>query len=185
MRHTFQAEQWLPHPVDQVFAFFANPDNLPRLMPSWQKARIDEASFAPPPRKRASDAVYPGIAAGAGTRMTISFRPIPLSPIRVPWDAEITEFVWNSHFCDVQHRGPFAYWFHCHRLFAETRNGIPGTLLHDQVEYELPFGSLGEFARKHFVEGQFRSMFKFRQQKTAALIPLLRPIKPASARDQP
>ncbi len=40
MRHTFQTEQWLPFPVELVFAFFAYPENLPRLMPAWQKARI-------------------------------------------------------------------------------------------------------------------------------------------------
>ena len=185
MRHTFQAEQWLPFPVDQVFAFFANPENLPRLMPAWQKARIEEASFAPPPSKRASDAVYPGIAAGAGTRMTISFRPVPLSPIRIPWDAEITEFVWNSHFCDVQHRGPFTYWHHCHRLFATTRDNTPGTLLNDHVEYELPFGSVGELAQKSIMPAQFRYLFDFRHRRTAALVPLLRPIKAASARNEP
>ena len=185
MRHIFQAEQWVPFPVDHVFAFFANPENLPRLMPSWQSARIEEASFAPPPPKRSSDAIYPGTAAGAGTRMTLSFRPVPLSPIRVPWDAEITEFVWNSHFCDVQHRGPFAYWRHCHRLFAETRNDTPGTLLRDHVEYELPLGSLGELAEKLFIPAQFRYLFNFRHRSTAALLPLLRPVKAASARDQP
>ena len=42
MRHPFAAEQWLPYPVELVFAFFANPQNLPRLMPAWQKARIEE-----------------------------------------------------------------------------------------------------------------------------------------------
>ena len=37
MHHTFTSEQWLPYPVEPVFAFFANPENLPRLMPKWQK----------------------------------------------------------------------------------------------------------------------------------------------------
>ena len=49
MRHHFNAEQWLPYPVELVFAFFSNPENLPRQMPTWQKARIEEATFAPPP----------------------------------------------------------------------------------------------------------------------------------------
>ncbi len=179
VRHTFQAEQWLPYSIEHVFAFFANPENLPRLMPAWQKARIEEASFAPPPPRPSTGLLYPGIVAGAGTRMTISFRPVPYSPLRVPWDAEITEFVWNEHFCDIQHRGPFAYWRHCHRLTAETRPTLhgdtPGTLLQDHVEYELPLGPIGELGSKLFAPAQFNSIFNFRHKRTAALLPLLRP----------
>ena len=176
MRHTFEAVQWLPYPVELVFAFFANPENLPRLMPAWQKARIEEASFAaPPPRPTSQNPTLrmPGIAAGQGTRMTISFRPIPFSPIRVPWDAEIDEFVWNDHFCDTQHRGPFAFWHHCHFISAQTRDGQPGSLLRDQLEYELPFGMLGELAHRLAVRRQIGKIFNFRHQRTADLIPLM------------
>jgi ligand-binding SRPBCC domain-containing protein len=180
MRHTFHAEQWVPFPIEHVFAFFANPENLPRLMPPWQKARIEEAAFAPPPPTPPGGRSYPGVVAGAGTRMTLSFRPFPYSPMRVPWDAEISEFVWNEHFCDIQHRGPFAYWRHCHRLTPETRilesgSLSPGTLLRDEVEYEFPGGPLGDLAAKTFAPVQFRYLFKFRQERTAALLPLLRP----------
>jgi len=175
MRHTFQAEQWLPYTVEQVFAFFSNPENLPRLMPKWQKARIEEASFAPPPpRPPESGALrYPGIAAGAGTRMTISFKPFPFAPFRVPWDAEIVEFAWNDHFCDVQHRGPFAYWRHCHFISPETHDAGPGTLVRDQVEYELPLGVLGEIAQRLVMQRQFRSIFDYRHKRTAELLPLM------------
>jgi ligand-binding SRPBCC domain-containing protein len=177
MRHTFESEQWLPFPIEQVFAFFANPENLPRLMPPWQKARIEEASFAPPPPRPASPVpVRIAVAAGAGTRMTLSFRPIPFFFIRIPWDAEITEFAWNDHFCDTQHRGPFAYWMHCHRLTSRTRDSagtpVEGTLLSDHVEYEMPFGALGELANKLVMKRQFNSIFKFRHQRTAELLPL-------------
>lgn len=179
MRHTFSAEQWLPYPVEIVFAFFGNPENLPRLMPAWQQARIEEAAFAPPPTKPvAPDPAlrFKSLAAGAGTRMTISFRPFPYSPIRIPWEAEITEFVWNEHFCDVQLRGPFAYWSHCHRMHPETRAnvvGIPihGTFLRDVVEYELPFGPLGDLAKQIFIERQLRSTFAYRQTRTLELLP--------------
>lgn len=183
MRHTFQAEQWLPFPVEWVFAFFANPENLPRLMPAWQKARIEEASFAPPPRRPivSNPALrFGGIAAGVGTRMTLSFRPFPYCPLRVPWEAEIDEFAWNDHFCDTQLRGPFGFWHHCHRIHPETRtneNGEPvtGTLIRDEVEYEMLFGTLGDLAQRLFIEGQFRRMFDYRHQRTAQLLPLMRP----------
>ena len=178
MHHHFQAEQWLPYPVEHVFAFFANPENLPRLMMGWQKARIEEASFAPPPpRPPVADPAlrFGGIAAGAGTRMTLSFRPFPFSPIRVPWDATISEFAWNDHFCDTQGRGPFAFWHHCHHITAEARDGVPGSLLRDEVEFEMPLGPLGEVARRLFIERQFKSMFDFRHKRTAELLPLMLP----------
>lgn len=185
MRHTFEAEQWLPFRVEAVFAFFANPENLPRLMPGWQKARIEEASFAPPPpRPSNTDPAmnFPSIAAGAGTKMTISFRPFPFSPIRVPWDAEITDFAWNEYFCDVQTRGPFAYWKHCHSVRPETRTNaagkpVEGTLLKDALEYEMHWGALGEIGHTLVARRQIASIFAFRQKKTAALLPLMRPAK--------
>jgi ligand-binding SRPBCC domain-containing protein len=172
MRHIYRTEQWLPYPVEVVFLFFANPENLPRLMPAWQKTRIEEAVFAPPPpRPTGAPAVRSaGIVAGAGTRMTISFRPLPFSPLRLPWEAEITEFVWNEHFCDVQHRGPFRYWRHCHRLSPETRANIAGTLLRDEVEYELPLGKLGEIAKRLAGARQIRSIFDYRHKRASELL---------------
>ena len=68
----FTAEQHLPYPIETVFAFFADPANLPRLMPAWQDARIDSADYiAPPP----APVPFPGsdaIQAGTGSRMTMS-----------------------------------------------------------------------------------------------------------------
>ena len=49
MRYRFTAEQNIPYPLETAFAFFADPANLPRLMPSWQDARIDTATFVAPP----------------------------------------------------------------------------------------------------------------------------------------
>lgn len=178
MRHTCQAEQWLPFPPELVFAFFANPENLPRLMPAWQKARIEEAAFAPPPPRPPSSIPHRGIAAGAGTRLTLSFRAFPLSPIRIPWEAEISEFVWNDHFCDTQLRGPFKYWKHCHHIRPESRDlkpgapPTPGTLLTDHVDYELPLGLLGDLGNLVLVRRQLQSTFRYRHRRTAELLPL-------------
>ena len=183
MRHMFTTEQWLPFSVEVVFAFFSSPENLPRLMPKWQKARIEEATFVPPPPRPigSSPAVRLfGVAAGAGTRMTISFRPFPLAPVRVPWDASIDAFVWNDHFCDAQLRGPFAFWHHCHRVRSESRMNERGTLtagtvVHDEVQYEMRMGALGEVANRMFMTRQMRSIFAYRQKRTAELIPTMLP----------
>jgi ligand-binding SRPBCC domain-containing protein len=160
----FTTEQWLPHPLELVFAFFANPENLPRLMPAWQKARIEEAVFAPPPPRPAGAPRYPGIAAGNGTRLTISARPFPFAPFRAPWEALIEDFRWNQGFCDIQGHGPFRSWRHCHSVRPETRDGQPGTVVRDEVIYDL-FPGLNPFARPGLAY-----VFRYRQQRTARLL---------------
>jgi ligand-binding SRPBCC domain-containing protein len=183
MRYSYHSEQWLAYPLEVVFAFFANPENLPRLMPPWQTARIEEASFAPPsPRPTSSNPAlnFKSIAAGTGTRITLSFRPFPYSPVRVPWEAEISDFTWNHHFCDTQLRGPFAFWKHCHTVTPDKRpneSGVPttGTLLRDDVEYEMPFGKLGELVQRLFIARQLRSTFAYRRTRTRDLLARMAP----------
>ncbi len=174
MRHHFHTEQWLPYPRELVFAFFANPENLPRLMPKWQRARIEEATFSPPPPRPEDTPRFPGMAAGSGTRLTISARPFPLSPLRLPWDALIEDFRWNEGFCDVQLRGPFHYWRHCHSVRSEVsaESGLSGSVVADDVEYELPLGSAGDFANKLAVNRGMEMLFRYRQKQTQRLLAL-------------
>lgn len=174
MSYSHHFEQWLSNPVEEVFAFFANPENLPRLMPAWQKARIEKASIVPAPRAGAT-ATSPSKAAGIGTKLTLSFRPFPLSPFRVHWDTEITEFSWDGQFCDRQVSGPFAYWYHCHRLRPVDRNGINMTLIVDHVEYEMPFGVLGRIAHRAFLRRQIEETFRFRQSQVSRIFAQLTP----------
>jgi ligand-binding SRPBCC domain-containing protein len=170
MRHRFETDQWLPYPVPVVFAFFANPQNLPPLMPAWQQARIEELRLVAPP---APPAGSPGkLGTGIGTTMILSFRLIPKLPIRMNWHAMIPEFEWNDHFCDAQTSGPFHYWRHCHSVKSETRNGVEGTLLTDRVEYELPGGPLGDLANIVAGRAQLRYIFRVRHENTAKLVPL-------------
>lgn len=174
MRHRLEMQQWVPYPIELVFAFFANPLNLPPLMPGWQKARIDQSAIVAPPAQsgRSAEAQHPieTLAAGKGTRMTISFRPVPFSPVRMKWDASIVDFSWNDHFCDEQLSGPFAYWLHCHHVLAEARGGVSGTVVTDEVTYEMKFGLLGELANSLGGELQMRGLFGFRQKQLLKLL---------------
>jgi ligand-binding SRPBCC domain-containing protein len=172
MRHHFTTSQWVPYPVEPVFAFFADPYNLPPLMPRWQKARVDEAQIVAPPVAIARDAqLSHRIAAGTGSILLISFRPVPLSPIRLTWEAAITEFSWNEHFCDEQRCGPFAYWKHCHRVREEERDGVAGTNVTDDVTYEMKLGAAGEVAHTLVFASQIRQLFAYRQRQVAAILP--------------
>ncbi len=171
MPFTFETTQWLPYPPELVFAFFANPENLPRLMPAWQKARIEEAHFAPPPPRPTDAPRYPGIAAGDGTRLTISIKPFPFAPFRLPWEALIEDFRWNRGFCDIQVRGPFKFWRHCHTVaFAQNPETLAhGTLLRDHVDYEPPIGPLNAIANIA-IRPQLAATFRYRQKRTAELL---------------
>jgi ligand-binding SRPBCC domain-containing protein len=175
MRQTLKTSQWVPFPVELVFAFFANPGNLPHLMPKWQQARVESSRLiAPPPRPVASDPAlrYQSVAAGAGSEMMISFRPLWGFPLRVPWLARITDFVWNNHFRDEQIKGPFEIWQHFHGIESESRAGESGTLITDEVEYALPLGPLGNVGHALFVRRQMDATFAYRQQKLVEILPV-------------
>ena len=170
MPYSFRSEQWLPYPVDTVFAFLADPANLPALMPEWQRSRLVEVSLVPP--RRAAGAADSAKAAGAGTRLVLSLRPIPHLPIRVRWHAEIVEFAWNDRFSDRQISGPFAWWEHHHRVRALDNNGVGVTILTDEIEYEMPFGALGRLAHSMFVRQRIEEAFNFRHAQIAAALAL-------------
>lgn len=145
--HHFATNQWVPFPVEAVFAFFADPLNLPLLMPPHLKTRIDQFHLQPPP---APDKItYMDAAqrvAGVGSEIFISFRPLPFLPVRQHWLARITEFEWNSHFCDEQICGPFEQFLHRHGTQAEVHRGHEGTLVTDDITFALPFGPVSALA---------------------------------------
>jgi ligand-binding SRPBCC domain-containing protein len=160
MRHNFRTEQWVPYSRDVVFAFFADPANLPPLMPRWQRARVERAHYVAPP------VPHGGTLAGKGSFITISFRPIPFFPLRLEWDAYIAEFQWNEFFCDEQRRGPFRNFHHCHRIREEDS----GSVVCDEVEYELPLGWLGDLANAMVMKRQIRALFAYRQRMLPVLL---------------
>jgi ligand-binding SRPBCC domain-containing protein len=174
MPHHFHAEQFLPYPIETVFSFFTDPANLPRLLPGWQSARIEDVTYIFPPRPAQPFAGSDSIIAGSGTTLTLTIRPFPLSPVRLRWDALIEDFHWLQGFCDVQMRGPFRRWRHCHTVVPATSpiSGEPGTLLQDVVEYELPLGILGKVANPVFVRRQMASIFRFRHRRALELLGL-------------
>ncbi len=49
MTHLVQFEQWVPVPIERVFLFFANPDNLPRIMPPQTGTELVRLTLVPPP----------------------------------------------------------------------------------------------------------------------------------------
>jgi ligand-binding SRPBCC domain-containing protein len=166
--NSLQFEQWVPFPLELVFAFFSNPENLPRIMPAANGTKLILINRIPTP------APPPGTssnkAAGVGSSIVTSFRIFPFLPIRAQWIARITEFEWNHYFADVQDKGPFRAWHHRHEFLADTRESVSGTLVRDVIDYEVGFGFLGAIANAMFVRRQMKSTFAQRQLSLPELL---------------
>jgi ligand-binding SRPBCC domain-containing protein len=164
----FEAEQWIPVPIEEVFRFFANPENLPRIMPPESGTKLLAMKIVPPAQAYSQNERP---LAGSGSEIITSFRVIPYLPFRRKWTARITEFEWNRYFADIQQRGPFKTFHHRHELRSEHRKSKQGTVICDLIDYEIGFGPLDALANL-FVSRQLRKTFQYRQ---AALQKILVP----------
>ena len=135
-------------------------------MPAWMDVRIEEATIISPPDSPAKNF------AGAGSRLVASYRALPFSlpPFRIRSEAQIVGFAMNEFFEDIQGQGPFRSWHHRHEFASETRNGISGTRLRDQVEYEIGFEPLGRILNMLFIAPQMRRTFAYRQKAAEGLL---------------
>lgn len=168
MSNQLEFAEWVPFSLPQVFAFFSNPQNLPRIMPAVTQTRIERLHLVPPPLPEHSSTGPQ--AAGIGTVIETSFRLFPFLPLRAPWIALIIEFERNHYFADIQQKGPFKRWHHRHEFMEETRQGIRGTLVRDVIEYEFGLGPLEALANSFLIEPKMRTMFAQRQKALPALL---------------
>lgn len=141
-------EQFLPHPIEQVFAFFSNAGNLESLTPPDLHFRI----LTPRPIE-----MRPGT--------MIDYR-LKLSGIPMVWRTRIETFDPPHSFSDVQLRGPYAHWRHLH----EFRASEGGTLMRDVVDYALPFGPLGWMVHAIFVRRSLAKIFDYRRDRISGLL---------------
>ena len=161
-------EQWIPVPLPRVFRFFSDPGNLPRLMPPELSAEIQSIErVVPPGAEHTGGEPAP---AGVGTRITLSVRLLPPLPIRTTWVARIVEFEAGRHFADVQEKGPFRHFRHRHGFEAAARDGVEGTIVRDDLAYDVGFGTAGDLLARWFVAGRLRQTFEERQRRLAELL---------------
>jgi hypothetical protein len=140
--YTVQREQWVPRPLQEVFAFFSDARNLELLTPDWLKFHV----LTMPNR----------IATGVHIQYRLKWHGIPLR-----WTTEITHWNPPSDFEDIQLSGPYRLWHHTHRF--QDLNG--GTQMTDVVEYELPFGFLGRIAHALQVRRNVEMIFDYRRDR--------------------
>lgn len=131
-------------PPEAVFAFHERPDALARLVPPWERVEV----------------VQPPSSLQPGTRVLLRMR---LGPLNLLWEAEHTAYERGAMFQDRQLRGPFRKWLHTHRFLPAPE----GTLLRDEVEYELSPLLLRGLP---LVRRRLRRMFTYRHAVTAAAV---------------
>ena len=138
--HHLNAGLELPLPVEQVFPFFADAENLQRITPPEMGFRI--VSGTP-------------VKIEEGT--VIDYR-VSVFGISFPWRSLIEEWQPGVSFVDVQLKGPYRLWRHMHR-FDRSPNG---THIRDTVTYALPLSPLSEIAFP-LIRRQLQRIFTFRQ----------------------
>jgi ligand-binding SRPBCC domain-containing protein len=143
--HHFHSEQWIGRPVDEVFAFFSDANNLEAITPRQLNFHI----LTPGP-----------IRLTAGARIDYQ---LTLHGIRLKWATLIESWEPPHQFVDVQLRGPYRMWRHTHRFLSEGA----GTRIVDDVEYELPFGPVGRLVDALWTRREVARIFGYRSEVIA------------------
>lgn len=135
--------QRLAAPLEQVFAFHADPYNLLKITPASLNLCVTN------PEK---------VIMAKGLRITYK---IKVAGLPLPWESEITRYDPPHSFTDVQLRGPYRRWEHTHTFQAD---GPDHTTVTDEIDYEVPFGFLGQAIAGWAVRRQLHRIFAHRAQ---------------------
>jgi ligand-binding SRPBCC domain-containing protein len=144
----FNRETRIAAPPWKVFSFHESPGALQRLTPPWERVELVEG----------------GTSIRPGSRVVLRTR---LGPVWLKWVAEHTEYEQGRMFADRQVRGPFARWYHRHRFIND---GQGGTVLRDEVDYDVPLGAVGRMLAGRFVEAKLARLFEFRHEATRRIV---------------
>lgn len=137
----YVSEQYVYEPLEKVFPFFSNANNLEKITPPSFQFKVVSKS---------TDEIK------VGTLINYKLKIDGLIPAR--WQTLITE--WNPpyQFSDLQKKGPYKKWHHTHKF--ETLG--EGVLMTDQVDYSLPLGWLGWLVAGWKVKRDIFNIFNYR-----------------------
>ena len=137
----FVREQIIRRPRSEVFSFFQNHANLLLLTPPSVHLKVLSAE---------SETLKKGARYRYKMRMGVD----------MIWETLITSVEAPYQFEDVQLKGPYAYWRHVHK-FEEHGDT---TRVIDEVYYRLPFGELGNFLGRTWVNEKLNKLFDYRHE---------------------
>jgi ligand-binding SRPBCC domain-containing protein len=148
--HRLTRRQWVARPLQRVFPFFAQPENLALITPPALAFRL----LTPEP-----------VIMEQGRHIDYTLHVLGL-PTR--WRTLISHFDPPLCFVDEQLAGPYSFWHHTHR-FSEQRGG---TLLEDEVRYALPVllpWPVRDIVHALYVRPTLERIFDYRAQVYARL----------------
>lgn len=148
--YSLRLSQNLPVSLKTAWDFFSSPANLAKITPP-------EIGFTITSDLLSDQKMYPG--------MLITYQVSPLFGIKMNWMTEITHVKEYEYFVDEQRFGPYALWHHQHH-FKEIPGGIEMT---DLLDYALPYGFIGQIARRLLVEKELKKVFDYRVAKVEEL----------------
>ena len=137
----------LPLGREEVFAFFAEAQNLERITPPELGFRIINPTLI-------------DIAEGTLIDYRLSLFGLPFT-----WRSRISHWDPPHAFVDEQLKGPYSFWHHTH-TFAESSEG---TAIGDRVLYRLPLWPLSAVGLP-LVKLQLKRIFTYRQQAIRKLL---------------
>jgi ligand-binding SRPBCC domain-containing protein len=142
--YTLKREQQLYCDIASAWSFFSSPHNLSRITPK-------EMGFVVLSNLNDSE-IYKG--------MIIDYSVKPLLGIPLKWQTQITEVDYQKSFIDFQKKGPYKLWRHHHEFIPNQK----GVLMIDTVDYELPFGFIGNIMHSLIVKKKLKSIFDYRNE---------------------
>jgi ligand-binding SRPBCC domain-containing protein len=148
-KYLLEREQWLPRPIDEVFAFFSRPGNLQVITPRWLDFRMVESPQA--------------LAKGSLIKYRLRWHFLPIR-----WATEISEWNPPHGFVDREIKGPYALWNHEHQFTSHDE----GTIMRDRVTYALPLWWAGRVMHAIMVKRDVERIFDFRAQAMKRLFPI-------------
>lgn len=127
-----------------AWSFFSSAKNLALITPPEMEFKILT--------KLDDKEIYEGL--------LIDYTVKPVLGIPLNWQTEIFKVDKPHSFADRQLKGPYKIWEHTH-TFIQNENG---TLMIDELKYQIPLGILGDLAHSIFVKKKVAEIFKFRER---------------------
>lgn len=148
MIHYLHREQFIPAPLEKVWAYFADPKNLNAITPPDMNFEILAGS---------DEAMYEG--------QIIEYRVEFVRGLRSLWLTEIAHVRENEYFVDEQRVGPYRFWYHEHGFVS----GASGVTMTDHVTYAMPFGILGDIVNALWIRNRLNMIFDYRAKRIVEL----------------
>ena len=157
LKRTYQ--RTLSASADEAYTWHMQPGAFQRLNPPWEDVRV-LSGWKPIEEKSQVHLKVPLV------QFPLDY-PL-INALWFDWVCQHQDIIPGKQFCDVQIRGPFGYWKHCHRVEEIDATHCQ---LNDTIEYSLPFGlvgsTLGELLGGWYIRQKLDRMFAYRHNVLA------------------